>query len=570
MNRKLIITWAALLCLCLRFSAAAAGRWYYDGAVGKWRYVTSDTAGAQQPDCLKGQWLQDPEDRYWYYLDRGGWMLTGLQELDGIRYRFRDQPHQGNYLPDMDGHTPADIRGTGFYSYRANGRPTYGSLMEILGDTGSGSGGHSDKTAGDMREKQNRVEETTEQQPSPDPAVSQKPAQPKPIATTSDLPKPKPEKSSASDLTRPDQKASASDIGPTEPNEENERRQELEEDEQIHSHIDRDEARHCIAYDPWSRILQHPLDYEDCFENRCTSRLYLTGEAISLPGEETLEAGAEDRTLHIPLYVSLLRSPTESRGHLELVQAYAENALFLPMQIGAEDSEPTEPRGNAGGVRETLPWVLMNGGTYHWTESDGTEHSRTYEGFRLCSAEQGRELQLPLRETAQLGTEGFFAENRVGEYIYDYLDWRDADFRGDADIPFLWQSNARFHFLSEQNLFGDAAASLLLPLKKDAFYPAAEETWRSSDSYWLGSTPCSGLYVTDIPALLDTADSELPGSVAGLDYAEAGRHYLLYDAGATLDDALFEDAAKADRPVGSAEATERQMLRLRFSVMTGR
>ncbi len=560
MNRKLMTVWTALLlCLCLDFSAAAAGRWYYDGEAGKWRYVTSrapetDIAEAQQPDCLKGQWLQDPEDRHWYYLDRDGWMLTGLQELDGIRYRFRDRPHQGNYLPDPDGHTPPDGRGTGFYSYRANGRPTYGSLEEILGEPDRGSGHSGQRTAGTRENEQKRAKDTAEQKSPSDPAAPQEPL--KPVL-------PKPEKSSASDLPKPDQKASASDIGPREPNEENERRQALEEDDRIHSHIDRDEESHCIAYDLWSRILQHPSDYEDCFENHCTSRLYLTGTAAALPGET--ENASEDGDLRIPLYVSLLRSPTDSRGSLELVQAYAADALFLPMQVGLENPDDTEPRGNAGGVRESLPWALLNGGTYRWTGNDGAAHSAHYEGFRLCSTEKGSDRQLPLRETAQLGTEGFFAETRVGEQIFDYLDWRDDAFRGDGNIPFLWQSNARFHFLSEQNLFGDAAASLPLPLRKDAYYPA-EETWRSSDSYWLGSTPCSGLYVTDIPALLDTLDPELPGSVAALDYAEAGRHYLLYDAGATLDDALFEDTARADRPVGSAEATEPQMLRLRFSL----
>ncbi len=565
MNRKLTcIRTALLLSLSMSFTAAAAGRWYYDGAVGKWKLVTvagSPENGSGKPtsaseaaldplSCLRRQWFQDPEDHYWYYLDHDGWMLTGLQELDGIRYRFRDRPHQGNYIPDTDDNAVTDDRGTGFYSYRANGRPTYGSLIEILGDTTRDSGG-SGKASSGMREIVRHTEREVQTA----------------TATGSDLPASRPEKSSASDLPKPDQKASASDIGPTDPGAENERRQALEEDERIHSHIDRDEDRHCIAYDLWSRILQHPLDYEDCFENRCTSRLYLTGTDSSLPGEDASETAAEDRTLHIPLYVSLLRAPGDSEGQLELVQAYAADALFLPMQMGVEDSESAEPRGNAGGAGETLPWALLNGGTYHWTEAGGPEHSADYEGFRLCSRESESDLQLPLEETVQLGSRGFSAETQLARDSWQYLGWRDSGFSGSGeDISFLCRTKGSFHFLTEQNLFGTAAASLPLPIKKDRYYPAAEDTWRSADSYWLGSTPCSGMFVADREALLDDLYPAMPGPVAQLDYTAAGRHYLLYDAEAALDAALFEDPARADRRIGAAEATERQMLRLRFSL----
>ena len=545
MRRKLTKVWLALLLsLSMSFTVAAAGgRWYYDGTVGKWKLViatggqergagapTSASAAASNPQsCLKRQWFQDPEDHYWYYLDRDGWMLTGLQELDGIRYRFRDRPHQGNYIPDADDNAITDDRGTGFYSYRANGRPTYGSLIEILGDT-------------------DRESESPQ----------------KPEATASDLPAHRPEKSSASDLPRPDQKASASDIRPTAPNEENERRQELEEDERIHSHIDRDEESRCIAYDRWSRILQHPLDYEDCFDNRCTSRLYLTGTDISLPGEA---AASEAGTVRIPLYVSLLRSPGDSAGQLELVQAYAADALLLPMQVGVENSEGTEPRGNAGGVGESLPWAILNGGTYHWTDADGTAHSESYEGFRLYSQEEEGYLQLAPKETEQLGTQGFLAETRLADDGWQYLNWRSNDFSGSGDgISFLSQTRGRFHFLSEQNLFGTAAASLPLPLRKDRFYPAAEDSWRSDDAYWISSTPCSGFWVADHPDLLEDLYPEMPGPVAQIDYTEAGRHYLLYEAGAALDETFFADAARADRGISAAEASGRQMLRLRFSL----
>ncbi len=566
MRRKLTKVWLALLLsLSMSFTAAAAGgRWYYDGMVGKWKLVTAtggqergagaltsaSEAASNPQSCLRRQWFQDPEDHYWYYLDRDGWMLTGLQELDGIRYRFRDRPHQGNYVPDTDDNAITDDRGTGFYSYRANGRPTYGSLIEILGDTARDSDG-SDKASHGMRE----IVRNTEREAK------------KPAATGSDLPVSRPEISSASDLPKPDQRASASDISPTDPGAENERRQELEEDEQIHSHIDRDEDSHCIAYDLWSRILQHPLDYEDCFENRCTSRLYLTGTDISLPDEDTSENGEEDRTLHIPLYVSLLRSPSDSEGQLELVQAYAAEALFLPMQMGVEDSAGAEPRGNAGGAGETLPWALLNGGTYHWTEAGGPEHSEDYEGFRLCSRERESYLQLPLEETLQFGSRGFTAETQLARDSWQYLDWRDSGFDGRGeDISFLCRTKGSFHFLSEQNLFGTAAASLPLPLKEERHYLAAEDTWRSADSYWLGSTPCSGMFLLDREELLDDLYPAMPGSVAQLDYTAAGRHYLLYDAEAALDAALFEDPARADKRIGSAEATERQMLRLRFSL----
>ena len=545
MRRKLTKVWLALLLsLSMSFTAAAAGgRWYYDGMAGKWRLVTAaggqergagaptsaSEAASNPQSCLRRQWFQDPEDHYWYYLDRDGWMLTGLQELDGIRYRFRDRPHQGNYVPDTDDHAITDGRGTGFYSYRANGRPTYGSLIEILGDT-------------------DRESEAPQ----------------KPEATASDLPAHRPEKSSASDLPRPDQKASASDIRPTAPNEENERRQELEEDERIHSHIDRDEESHCIAYDRWSRILQHPLDYEDCFDNRCTSRLYLTGTDISLPGE----AGASEAdTVRIPLYVSLLRSPGDSAGQLELVQAYAADALLLPMQVGVENSEGTEPRGNAGGVGESLPWAILNGGTYHWIDMDGTAHSESYEGLRLYSQEAEGYRQLTPKETEQLGTQGFLAETRLADDGWQYLNWRSNDFSGSGDgISFLTQTRGRFHFLSEQNLFETAAASLPLPLQKDRFCPAAEDSWRSDDAYWLSSTPCSGFWVADHPDLLEDLYPEMPGPVAQLDYTEAGRHYLLYEAGAALDETFFADAARADRGISAAEASGRQMLRLRFSL----
>lgn len=571
MNRKLIAVCAALLLsLCPCFSVAAGGWWYYDGAVGRWRVFTSrepqksgmlrtseaEIAAASHPtDCLRKQWFQDPDDRYWYYLDRDGWMLTGLQELDGIRYRFRNRPDQGNYLPDTDDPALIDEHGTGFYSYRANGRPTYGSLEEILGEPEHDAGGDSER-----RQEEDRKEQEKRREPEKLQELK---------ATASE--RPKTERSSASDLPRPDQKASASDISPTDPGAENERRQELEEDEQVHSHIDRDEDRHCIAYDLWSRILQHPLDYKDCFENRCTSRLYLTGAAISLPGEDTPEAGVEDRTLHIPLYVSLLRSPSDSEGHFELVQAYAVDALFLPMHTGVEDSNGTEPRGNAGGAGESLPWSMLNGGTYRWTEASGPEHSEDYEGFRLCSREREGYAQLPLEETVQLGSRGFLAETQLARDGWQYLGWRDGGFTGSGeDISFLCRTTGSFRFLSEQNLFGTAAASLPLPLKGDRYYPAAEDTWRSADSYWLGSTPCSGMFVADREELLDDLYPAMTGPVAQLDYTAAGRHYLLYDAEAALDDALFEDPARADRRIGAAETTERQMLRLRFSLAAGK
>ena len=104
MRRKLTeIRLALLLSFSMSFTAAAAnGRWYYEGAAGKWKLVTatgSPENGSGKPTsaseatlnplyCLRRQWFQDPEDHYWYYLDRDGWMLTGLQELDGIRYRL--------------------------------------------------------------------------------------------------------------------------------------------------------------------------------------------------------------------------------------------------------------------------------------------------------------------------------------------------------------------------------------------------------------------------------------------------------------------------------------------------
>ncbi len=578
MNRKLTcIRTALLLSLSMSFTAAAAGRWYYDGAVGKWKLVTvagSPENGSGKPtsaseaaldplSCLRRQWFQDPEDHYWYYLDHDGWMLTGLQELDGIRYRFRDRPHQGNYVPDTDDNAIRDDRGTGFYSYRANGCPTYGSLIEILGDTNQESGGRSRQVISGMREiGQDTEKDAVEQEAVSAPEASQE--MKKPEATASDLPANRPEKSSASDLPRTDQKASASDIGPTGPNEENERRQELEEDEQIHSHIDRDEESHCIAYDRWSRILQHPLDYEDCFDNRCTSRLYLTGTDISLPGE----AGeSEADTVRIPLYVSLLRSPRDSAGQLELVQAYAADALLLPMQVGVENAESADPRGNAGGAGESLPWAILNGGTYHWTDMDGTEHNESYEGFRLYSQEAEGYRQLTPKEAEQLGTQGFLAETRLADDGWQYLNWRSNDFTGSGDgISFLTQTKGRFHFLSEQNLFGTAAASLPLPLQKNRFYPAAEDSWRSDAAYWLSSTPCSGFWVADHPDLLEDLYPEMSGPVTQLDYTEAGRHYLLYEAGAALDETFFADAARADRGISAAEASDRQMLRLRFSL----
>ena len=265
--------------------------------------------------------------------------------------------------------------------------------------------------------------------------------------------------------------------------------------------------------------------------------------------------------------MSLLRSPGDSAGQLELVQAYAADALLLPMQVGVENSEGTEPRGNAGGVGESLPWAILNGGTYHWTDEDGTAHSESYEGLRLYSQEEEGYLQLAPKETEQLGTQGFLAETRLADDGWQYLNWRSNDFSGSGDgISFLTQTRGRFHFLSEQNLFETAAASLPLPLQKDRFYPAAEDSWRSDAAYWLSSTPCSGFWVADHPDLLEDLYPEMPGPVAQLDYTEAGRHYLLYEAGAVLDETFFADAARADRGISAAEASGRQMLRLRFSL----
>ncbi len=585
---KLTMCVMLLLTMLLNITAVAnspGGRWYYAGEAGKWRYATTWNARGEYPlDCLRSQWLQDPDDHHWYYLDRDGWMLTGVQELDGIRYRFRDQAHQGNYFPDI---AQTDRYASGFYSYRANGRPTYGSLTEILSDPAAahGSGGSSGLPTGTdvpTPEPENPVPSiTTIPEPKhPTPSKPEEPAPPtitmptpektehpdsakprheeksspsdipKPAsekASASDIPRPLPEKASASDIPRPlPEKASPSDIIPTGPTQENERRQELEEDEQIHSHVDRDDAdSHCIAYDLWRRILQHPLDYEDCFENRCTSRLYLTG-AASLPGEP---AATEAQ---IPLYVSLLRSPTESVGHLELVQAYAADRLCLPMQCGLD--------GNVGGAGETLPWALLNGGTYRWTDTDGMAQTMDYPGFRLYSRETDDYLPLSPEETTQCFTQGFAAECRGTENFWDYYNWREAGFAGGDNIDFLTRTKGRFHFLSEQDLFGTAAASVPLPQKTD--YPAAEDSWRSETPYWLSSTPCSGIWVTD---RLEYMDPEMPGSLPQLDYAAAGKHYLLYDTDApALDAALFADAASADRAVGSAEATESRMLRLRF------
>ncbi len=550
MLKKLILWSALLLSILLNFTAVAngpnspGGRWYYEGDVGKWRFATVWNADEYPLDYLRSRWLQDPDDHHWYYLDRDGWMLTGVQELDGIRYHFRDQAHQGNYFPDAADTMQTDLRGSGFYFYRSNGRPTYGSLMEILSEPDHDKGSN----GSELSHSTSLSEETDAQK-----------------EQTSTIPKPAPERSSASDLPKSDPKASASDIRPTGPTEENERRQELEEDAQIHGHTDRDEG-HCIAYDLWSRILQHPLDYEDCFENRCTSRLYLTGTA-HLP-----EAANAAVPAQIPLYVSLLRAPAESEGRLELVQAYAADALSLPMHIGM-DVDGGDFRGNVGGAGETLPWALLNGGTYHWTDMDGITQTENYAGYRLCSKETDGFLRLPLEETAQYGTGGFREECRDANDLWRYLDWRDADFDGNGnDIGFLVRTKGEFHFLSEQNLFETAAASVPLPRNRAAFYPAAADSWRSADPYWLSSTPCYGIWVTDREALLDEdeLDPYLPGAVPDLAYDDhgAGRHYLLYDDGAALDDALFTDPAKAARPVGSAEATESRMLRIRFTLKT--
>ena len=614
MYRKLTTAAAVLLLIfSMSFTAAASSRWFYDGEAGKWKLVISkksqnfvseavqssgfEAIGAipNLRTCLRKQWFQDPEDHYWYYLDKDGWMLTGVQELDGIRYRFRDRPHQGNYVPDVDGHgqTPIDGRGTGFYSYRANGRPTYGSLAEILGDTEPGSGGRGKESLGMWKIERDLEKDSAVQEMSPEAESFQKDQQIQKVQqlqndqrlqeaqqpqkgqestdTVLNHLTPRAEKCSASDLPNPEQKASASDIRSTEPNAENERRQELEEDERIHSHIDWDTDGHCIAYDRWSRILRHPLDYADCFENRCTSRIYLTGTDLSLPGEEMAsKADAEEnRDVRIPLYVSLLQSPMTSEGHLELVQAYAVDELFLPMQVGLESPDDTELRGNAGGIGESLPWILLNGGTYHWIDVDGEVRSKDYAGFRICSLEETGYQPLSMEETEQLGSQGFLAETRLATEGWRYLDWCDSGFDGSADdISFLTRTKGRFHFLSEQNLFGTAAASLPLPLDEDGFYPVAEDEWRSDVPYWLSSTPCSGMFVADRPELLDSLHIEMSGPVMGLDYAEAGRHYLLYDEEAALDGELFEDTARADRGISVTEAGERQYVRVRFRVKT--
>ncbi len=613
--KKLAIMRALLLLgLCFSCTAAADSRWYYDGEEGKWRLylswderelgsrapgevppekldwdlatgrpqaklalspVTTKGRSLMGPDSeaianpISDKWFQDPDDHHWYYLDHNGWMLTGIHELDGIRYRFRDQPHQGNYIPD--GMT--DSRGSGFYAYRANGRPTYGSLMEILGEPEHGS------------DRSRRAAESDSSD-----AARSVPAEER----IADASQPAPEKSSASDLPKPDRKASASDISridsdmPTDPGDENERRQELEEDEHIHSHTDRD-GECCIAYDPWDRILAQPLDYESCFENRCTSRLYLTGEEDFASAKSLMRSPLRHQTgtrqpscrearlideAHIPIYVSLLCAPSESSGSLELVQAYAAEALSLPMRPEASDADAVDDAetlcGNAGGAAASLPWVLLNGGTYRWTEDDGTARSRTYAGCRLSWREDGEYRALPLRKTEVTGSTGFLAETRLVEDIWAYLDWREDGFSGSGtDISFLTRYKGTFHFLSEQNLFGDAAASLPLPERMDRFYPAAEDSWRSTDSYWLGSTPCSGVYVTDLPEYLADPDAALPSAVAGLDDTRARRHYLLYDPAAQLSPALFADPARAERPVGSADAAEAQVVRLRVSVKCG-
>lgn len=272
----------------------------------------------------------------------------------------------------------------------------------------------------------------------------------------------------------------------------------------------------------WDTILRHKDAYADCITHHCTALLYLSGPEIRWP-----HPSADPTRHHYPLYVSLIDARDDT---LFFAQAYAIPELSaVPLYLGTYPhttaSGDVFRQSNENGLSDT--WLFRNlTGTgsrthvFYLEEDDGsrTKYAYRYPGYRIRKAVdasgEGHHMrrpteeravgdELPLQKTTKYLSLGHEAEKAGVEHSLYKKYLRRAN-TAESTLPQLVQRSATLWFPSEQELYGysleDARGTTgTLPrslyLKSESYLPALADSWRSSEAYWLRSTPSA--YLTD-------------------------------------------------------------------------
>lgn len=492
--------------------------WYYEDRTRQWYYYTplspgetriaslADTSLSQTASSvadiaisavspplradarlhLKTGWHHDI-DGFTYYLDPAdGHMLDGSQTIDGRSYHFLPERNRGNYHQDARGR----------WYYRANGLATYGSLQSGTPPEPDhrypiidSSALVTDRLTKPKKESSNGSGTSSDSSTPPDDSSTS------PDETTPPDPTP-PETPDPSETPDPPTPPETPDP-PTPP------------DDQRHPHTE-DPSVHCIATDDWATIRANPTAYHDCITNHCTALLYLSGPEITEPIPST-----DPARHHYPLYVSLV----DDHDQLTFAQAYAIPELSdVPIYVGTNqhytETGATYTQTNAGGLPDT--WLYrMLAGTDHGTsfsfyleEDDGTHtrHEFTYPGYELRipdeDAQPGTE-KLPLQPIPKYLSRGYLSESGDAETLF-YQKYLARSAWKEAKLSQLMKVTSRLWFPSEQELrdytLEDASGTTgntprSIYLKSEHMLPELADSWRSSESYWLRSTPSA--YLTD-------------------------------------------------------------------------
>ena len=509
--------------------------WYYAEDSRHWYYQLPSSS-----ETLKTGWHHDVDGFTYYFDPSDGHMLSGAHQIDGIEYRFLSERDRGNYHQDH----------FGTWFYQANGLAPYGSLLS--------SHARSDHTHSPAAAR---------------PADADRDAS---LIDSSEIVTDRitiPPKASPSELKRAESVASPSetkrDGTVASPSESPRVEGTPSEDERQHSHTE-DPSVRCIAHDDWTTILAHRDAYRDCIEQHCTARLDLCGPAISKP-----LPSADTETQHYPLYVSLV---DDREGKLTFAQAYAIPDLDdVPMYVGTSEYPGTEDapvyrQTNRGGLLATWLFRMLNGsrdGKQHsfYLEEDGTRilHKLRYPGYQIRIPEEdarGGDL-LPLEKCVKRLSQGYQLEGATG-YPTKYLNYLSGKQPKESRLTQLCsekQSSATLWFPSALELHDytltetdekqytildeDGIPLLSMFLRSEHCLPALVGSWRSTEAYWLRSTPsayareeiCDALGLTDadtrakIPLDEYFLQADADGRIRAAHYDECAAVRLIFTVG---------------------------------------
>lgn len=528
----------------------SASGWYYAEDSHHWYYQLPSSSEAR-----KTGWHHDVDGFIYYFDPSDGHMLSGAHQIDGIEYRFLPERDRGNYHQDA--------RGAWFY--QANGLAPYGSL---LSSHARGDHTHSPAAArpADADRDASLIDSSeivTDRITIPPKASPSELKRDETIASPSELPHPEDAPATPSEPPRveeiPPAASKAETPDPPTPS----------EDERRHSHTE-DPSVRCIAHDDWTTILAHRDAYRDCIEQHCTARLDLCGPTISQP-----LPSADTATQHYPLYVSLV---DDREGKLTFAQAYAIPELDdVPMYVGTSEYPGTEDapvyrQTNRGGLLATWLFRMLNGsrdGKLHsfYLEDGGTRilHKFRYPGYQIRIPDEeahGGDL-LPLQKSVKRLSQGYQLEGAAG-YPTKYLNYLSGKQPKESKLTQLCsekQSSATLWFPSALELHDytltetdekqytildeDRVPLLSMFLRSEHCLPALVGSWRSTEAYWLRSTPsayareeiCDDLGLTDddtrakIPLDEYFLQADADGRIRAAHYDECAAVRLIFTVG---------------------------------------